>query len=140
MIERNMKLQQNLMTSTDDPLKTLGRQIAAVSYVLKHNCHALLTDLNMTSGPSAILQFILSYVIQLIKYYPNVEVNLLVLTVTVNVVQATTAFPRPSLHIIHSAQMTHAFKPSSNINSIKSFKVQISTELYIYKDSVRTAQ
>jgi hypothetical protein len=125
----NMKLQKECNDFYRRSFNDIRRLSVAVSYVLQHNFHVLLTDLQMTSVPSAIFQFVLSYVMQLIKYLPKVEVSLLVLTALHqnafirHMVLATTPFRSPTLYIIQPVQLKHAFKQSSNINIIKHFKV-----------------
>jgi hypothetical protein len=128
----------NVMSTAECPLKISGRQSVAVSYVLQHSFHVLLTDLQMSSVPSAIFQFILSHIMQLIKYLPKAEVSLLVLTALhqnafiQHIVLATTFFRSPTLYIIQSVQLKQAFKQSSNINIIDHFKVQIKSVLYVH--------
>jgi len=127
-------------------LKISERQSVAVSYVLQHNFHVLLTDLQMTPVPSAILQFILSSVMQPIKYLPKVEVSLLVLLALHqyafirHMVLATSSFRSPILQLIQPVQLKHAFQQSSYINISNHFKVQIKIVLYMFKDPVRTAR
>jgi len=81
----------------------------------------------MVYVPSAIIQFILPYVMRLIKYLSKAEVSLPVLTelqqyaFILHMVQATTSFCSPTLYA--------SLKQSSNINNMKN-KNQLDATYY----------
>jgi hypothetical protein len=119
-----MKLQKEYNDFYRSPLKTPGRRSVAVSYALQHNFRVLLPDLQMTSFPSAIFQFILYRTVQLIKYLPKVEVSLLVLTALRQYTFIRHMVLANTLHTIQPVQLKHSFTQGSNTNTSNPSKAQ----------------